>query len=121
MDATKYNASDYQKYDLVICDVPCSGIGVINKKPDIKLRISEEKIDSLQKIQRNILDVLKKYVKSGGLLSYSTCTETKKENEDNISYFLDNNSDFSKVFEKCIKSNDENKADGFYMCFLKKI
>ena len=121
IDATKDNCNDYNKYDLVICDVPCSGIGVINKKPDIKLRINDEKINSLQKIQRSILNVSKNYVKQGGLLSYSTCTETKDENENNANYFLENNKNFEKLFEKNIISNDDNKCDGFYMCIFRKL
>ena len=60
-------------------------------------------------------------MKKGGIISYSTCTETKEENEDNIKYFLDKNSDFEIIFEKRISRNDENKADGFYMCFMKRL
>lgn len=119
-DATKYNDEDFEKFDIVICDVPCSGIGVINKKPDIKLRINENKIKSLQKIQKSIIDVSKQYLKPRGILSYSTCTETKDENEDNILSFLKNNSNFNKIYEKRIESFDENKSDGFYMCIMKK-
>ena len=72
-------------------------------------------------IQRKILDANKNYVKKGGILSYSTCTETKEENEDNITYFLKRNSNFEKIFEKRINRKDENKSDGFYMCFMRRI
>lgn len=120
-DATIHDGLDDDKYDVVLLDVPCTGLGVIDKKPDIKLNYSDEKKGSLVKIQRKILDACKHYVKKGGILSYSTCTETKEENEDNIDHFLSHNEDFEVVFEKKIKRNDENKADGFYMCFLKRM
>lgn len=120
-DATVHEELDDDKYDVVLLDVPCTGLGVIDKKPDIKLNYSDEKRDALVEIQRKILDACKYYVKKGGILSYSTCTETKEENEDNIKYFLSNNKDFDIIFEKRINRNDENKSDGFYMCFMKRL
>lgn len=120
-DATIHDELDDDKYDIVLLDVPCTGLGVIDKKPDIKLNYSDEKRDALVDIQRKILEACKHYVKKGGILSYSTCTETKEENEDNIEFFLSNNKDFEVIFEKKIKRNDENKADGFYMCFVKRL
>lgn len=120
-DATIHDELDDDKYDVVILDVPCTGLGVVNKKPDIKLKYSDEKRDSLVNIQRKILDANKHYIKRGGILSYSTCTTTKDENEDNIAYFLSNNSDFEVIFEKRIELNDENKSDGFYMCFMRRV
>lgn len=119
-DASLLDKKDINCYDVVICDVPCSGLGVINKKPDISLRFNIDKIEALVKLQLNILEVSKQYVKSGGILSYSTCTETYEENENNINKFLEDNS-FIKIFEKKIKRNDDNKSDGFYICFMKKI
>ena len=120
-DATVHDELDDDKYDVVILDVPCTGLGVIDKKPDIKLNYSDEKRDSLVKIQQKILDACKHYVKKGGILSYSTCTVTREENEDNIKSFLDKNRDFEIIFEKKLNRNDENKTDGFYMCFMKRI
>ena len=120
-DATIYDNLDDDKYDVLILDVPCTGLGVIGKKPDIKLNYSDEKRDSLVDIQRKILNSTKHYVKKGGIISYSTCTETIEENEGNIQYFLDNNKDFEKIFEKKISRNDENKSDGFYMCFMRRV
>lgn len=119
-DATIYDSSDDDKYDVLILDVPCTGLGVIDKKPDIKLKYTDEKRDSLVEIQRKILDSCKHYVKRGGIISYSTCTETKEENEDNVQYFINNNTDFEVIFEKKIYRNDNNSADGFYMCFMKR-
>ena len=120
-DATIHDELDDDKYDVVILDVPCTGLGVVNKKPDIKLKYSDEKRDSLVNIQRKILDANKHYIKKGGILSYSTCTTTREENEDNIKYFLSNNSDFEIIFEKRIELNDENNSDGFYMCFMRRV
>lgn len=120
-DATILNVDDMENYDVVICDVPCSGLGVLDKKPDISLRFNEDKLESLVKLQLKILEVSKQYVKSGGILSYSTCTETKEENEENIKYFLKKNSNFRIIYEKQIIHGDENKSDGFYICFLNKL
>ena len=119
-DATVYTDEDFEKFDVVLCDVPCSGLGVISKKPDIKLKTSDEKINSLKHLQTSIIETSKRYVKNGGILSYSTCTTTKVENEENIADFLNKNSNFEKMYEKRIENNDENKSDGFYMCFLRK-
>ena len=119
-DATISNKDDFEAYNIVICDVPCSGLGVINKKPDIKLNFNNEKLESLVKIQRQILEVSKSYVCKNGILSYSTCTETKEENEENIQHFLENNKNFEIIFEKKILHGDSNNSDGFYICFMKK-
>lgn len=119
-DATIHDELDDDKYDVVILDVPCTGLGVVDKKPDIKLKYSDSKRDSLVEIQRKILEANKHYVKKSGILSYSTCTTTKEENEDNIKFFLSKNCDFEVIFEKQIYLNDENKSDGFYMCFMRR-
>lgn len=89
-DAEVEYKEDFDRYDTVLCDVPCSGLGLLRKKPDIKYNKSMEDIDSLVKIQRNILSISSKYVKIKGVLVYSTCTLSKKENEDNIKWFLEN-------------------------------
>lgn len=119
-DASVYDENEKEKYDLVICDVPCTGLGVVSKKPDIKLHFTKEKLDSLVSLQKKIISVSSKYLRTGGILSYSTCTTTQEENEDVIKEFIEDNKGFSKIFEKRIKVNDENMADGFYMCFLEK-
>ena len=119
-DASVYDESENGKYDLVICDVPCTGLGVVSKKPDIKLHFTKEKLDSLVSLQKKIISVSSKYLRSGGILSYSTCTTTQEENEDVIKEFIEGNKGISKIFEKRIEVNDENMSDGFYMCFLEK-
>ncbi len=72
----------------MIADLPCSGLGVIGKKPDIKYRVTKERILSLAELQRKILSVVSRYVKPGGKLVYSTCTVSRQENEAQRDWFL---------------------------------
>lgn len=81
------------KADVVMADVPCSGLGVIRKKPDIRYKTPEE-IQGLQDIQMDILRNLSRYVRRGGTLVYSTCTVLKEENEDVVRQFLEEAPDF---------------------------
>ncbi len=76
------------KADLVIADLPCSGLGVIGRKPEIKYQVTEERIASLAALQREILAVSGRYVRPGGRLIYSTCTLGHEENEDQRDWFL---------------------------------
>ena len=85
-DARNFFAQDAGKADLVLCDLPCSGLGVIGKKRDIKYRASREGLDSLQQLQRQILVNAVRYLKAGGVLIYSTCTINRAENEDNAAW-----------------------------------
>ena len=78
-DATILNKDFINKYDYVLCDAPCSGIGVVTKKPDILLFRKEDSIKSLSKLQLDILQTASNYVKVGGVLTYSTCTLLKEE------------------------------------------
>jgi 16S rRNA (cytosine967-C5)-methyltransferase len=78
----------------VLLDAPCSGLGIIRKKPDIKHTKTQEEMDGLPNLQRRLMDVAKLYVKTGGSLVYSTCTLNPSENEDNVRWFLENNPDF---------------------------
>ena len=75
-------------------DAPCSGLGLMRKKPDIRLKKDGNEIDSLTKIQREILENAAGYVKEGGVLVYSTCTLCRKENEKNLEWFLKNHPEF---------------------------
>ena len=81
--------------DLVIADLPCSGLGVIGKKPDLKYKASPEGIDSLVRLQQKILSCAQSYVKPGGTLIYSTCTVNPGENIDNVHWFLQQYPEFS--------------------------
>lgn len=87
-DALEFDAEWEERADIVIADLPCSGLGVIGKKPDIKYRVSEERIESLTELQRQILSVVSRYVKPGGKLVYSTCTISCRENEEQREWFL---------------------------------
>ena len=88
-DATEFDPSMEEKADIVLADLPCSGLGIIGKKPDIKLRLKEEELESLAELQREILSVVSRYVKPGGVLVYSTCTINKKENEENAAWIAE--------------------------------
>ncbi len=94
-DATVIFPEWINKCDIVICDVPCSGLGVYKNKPDVLLNKKPSDIEKLKRLQINILDNAKNYVKVGGLLCYSTCTVLKEENEENIAEFLRDNPQFT--------------------------
>lgn len=79
--------ADFAQADIVIADLPCSGLGIIGSKPDIKYKAAPEKCRELAALQRNILSVVWQYVKPGGILLYSTCTIQQEENTDNANWF----------------------------------
>ncbi len=89
-DALIPSESDYESADLVIADLPCSGLGVLGRKNDLKLKASQEKVLELAKLQKEILKNVADFVKPGGTLIYSTCTVTQEENEDNRRFILEN-------------------------------
>jgi 16S rRNA (cytosine967-C5)-methyltransferase len=89
-DATVFEKESFHKADIVLCDVPCSGLGVIGKKQDIRYRMTPTRQEELIRIQRRILSVAQNYVKPGGVLIYSTCTIGADENQMNLKYFLEN-------------------------------
>ena len=88
-DALVFDPDSVNKADIVIADLPCSGLGIIGRKPDIKYRMTPEDLESLAALQREILSVVQAYVKPGGRLIFSTCTINRKENEENAQWFLD--------------------------------
>ena len=116
-DSAVYNRELNGIADRVLCDVPCSGWGIIRRKPDIKL--SHTDLCELYDIQKKILDNGAKYVKIGGCIVYSTCTVNKKENEEIVSEFLSKNKNFEKTYEKTFYPNIDG-CDGFYVCRLNK-
>lgn len=89
-DATVYDGSLEAKADIVLADVPCSGMGVIGRKADIKYKLTSLQLEELVLLQRRILHNAASYVKPGGTLIYSTCTLGKKENQENIQWFTQN-------------------------------
>ena len=123
-DASEFNPS-LGLADKVLCDVPCSGLGIIRRKPEIKYK-SEEELSDLPLIQYSIIDNASKYVKNGGRLLYSTCTLSKAENEDIVAKFLKYHKDFKPA--SLFNDNDnctsmtlmphKNESDGFFIaCF----
>ncbi len=85
-DATVFEPSFEKTYDLVIADLPCSGLGTASRKPEIKYRVTRTQVTDLAALQRRILNNAVRYVKPGGKILYSTCTLTKEENTDNALY-----------------------------------
>lgn len=95
-DALVVRESDRGTADVVIADLPCSGLGIIGKKPDIKYRITPETIKELAALQRQLLTAAAEYVKPGGVLLYSTCTVCREENIENARWFLEEHRNFSQ-------------------------
>lgn len=108
--------------DVVLADCPCSGIGTISKKPEIKNRLKPEDCRALADIQHKILCNVCEYVKPGGKLVYSTCTLDHIENEDNLRRFLESHPEFKLLKEKVmVPSLDAIRPfDGFYIAVMTK-
>lgn len=135
-DATKLKEDDIGKADIVLADLPCSGLGVIGKKADIKYKTKKEDIETLAKLQRTILEKAVQYVKPGGILMYSTCTINHIENLDNVNWLLENYKEFElesldTCLPDCLKSATtkkgylqllpgEHKTDGFFFAKLRR-
>ena len=133
-DASVPDQESVGNADLVIADLPCSGLGVIGKKPDLKYRASPDGIDSLIRLQRKILSCVQSYVKPGGTLVYSTCTVNPAENMDNVHWFLEQYPEFylDDIHERlCPELRDSiiedgciqllpgvHKSDGFFIARL---
>lgn len=127
-DAACYN-ENLESYDKVLCDVPCSGLGIIRRKPEIKYK-SVEDIDKLHNLQYSILCVTARYVKNGGRLIYATCSLNPNENTEVVTKFLNNNKDFEITYipdagKFGIVENGmltvmpfENDSDGFFVAVL---
>lgn len=135
LNATVYDTDSENKADVVIADVPCSGLGVLNNKGDIKYHITTEGMYELEELQRNILKTVSAYVKPGGTLIYSTCTINPRENIENTKWFVDNfdfelesideylpeilrNKDTKMGYLQLIQGID--KCDGFYIARLRR-
>ena len=129
-DAREYLPEWDAKFDVVIADVPCSGLGVIRKKPDIREKSLAEAA-ALPALQRSILNTACRYVKRGGVLLYSTCTVLRRENEDVVSAFLSEHAEFSAEkfsFSDLISAENGcitllpnvHGTDGFFICKMRK-
>lgn len=134
IDGTKYQEEYNEKFDKILLDVPCLGIGVIRRKPDIKWQKNEENLKEIIKVQKEILNNCSRYLKSGGELVYSTCSILEEENEDIIEKFLKKTNNFKifnlknevKEFKKYVTKKGflsikpSEKNDGFFICKLIK-
>lgn len=119
-DATVANQDKVNMADIVIADLPCSGLGVLGKKPDLRYKMNEQTEKELVQLQRQILSVVNTYVKPGGKLLYSTCTIHREENEGNVEWFLKNYPEFELVKDKQMLPG-KDAGDGFYIAMLKKV
>ena len=129
IEITNYDATllkeDYkEKFDYILCDLPCSGLGVMDRKPEIRYNRTMEDVKNLSKLQKNILDRAFLYLKQGGTLVFSTCTIGNIENKDNFTYLS------KKKRLKNIKINEkeyiefnsfEDETDGFFITKFEKI
>ena len=93
-DASLYDESLKEKFDKILLDVPCLGIGVIKRKPDIKWKRKPEDVKNITEIQKKILDNCSKYLKKNGVMVYSTCSILEKENQDIVDKFLKENNEY---------------------------
>ena len=114
-DATIFDQESELLADIVLADVPCSGYGVIGKKPDIKYRVTPQKQEEIVILQRTILDRAANYVKPRGTLIFSTCTIAKEENEENMMWFLQNYPFKLESLDPCLpeKLHSETTALGY--------
>lgn len=134
-DATVLDEDSVEKADILIADLPCSGLGVLGKKTDLKYKMTEQTQGELVKLQRDILSTVKQYVKPGGTLVYSTCTIHEAENEGNVEWFLKGNPEFQLVSVNSSEQLQDNVAhegclqllpgvhesDGFFIAKFKKV
>ena len=125
VETVNYDATEMDKYfsqesfDYVLLDAPCSGLGTLKHKPEIKITTTGEDIDQIVQLQKQLLVSAAKMCKRSGVLVYSTCTLNKKENEKQIQYFLKENEDFVLVSERTVMPY-EYGSDGFYIARLEK-
>lgn len=118
-DATAFDEASVEKADILICDLPCSGLGVMGKKTDIRYKMTPEKQGELVQLQREILQTVCSYVKRGGTLVYSTCTIHTGENEENVEWFLQEHPEFTLVSREQMFPGDCGN-DGFFIAKMKR-
>lgn len=135
-DALIFDETSVGKADIVLADLPCSGLGVLAKKTDLKYKATKEGADSLSKLQREMLKNVQAYVKDEGKLVYSTCTINPAENMDNVHWFLNEYPEFELIdihgllceeLQKDVKENGciqllpgVHQSDGFFLACMKK-
>ena len=127
-DAMVYKKEYTEKFDKILLDVPCLGIGVLKRKPDIKWKRKPEDIEEITQIQQKILETCSKYLKAKGQMVYSTCSIFREENDKVIEKFLEKNQNFEYTKIKMSKIENMDKiqlyqneeTDGFFICKLQK-
>lgn len=133
-DARRLRDHDVETADVLLCDLPCSGLGIIGKKTDIKYHVSKEGLSDLRKLQREILNTVWQYVKKGGTLIYSTCTVNTEENEENVKWFTENypfhTESLFPYLPECLKEEGKtgmlqllpgiHETDGFFLARLRR-
>lgn len=136
-DATELDEASVEKADIVVADLPCSGLGVLGKKTDLKYKMTEKTQEELVQLQRCMLKQVKEYVKPDGILIYSTCTIHKKENMENVQWFLKEHREFElvpiqeRLCENLQKDVEQegclqllpgvHESDGFFIAKFKKV
>ena len=134
-DACVFDEDKEEWADVVFCDAPCSGLGVIGKKRDIKYRLTPDSLKEVTVLQREILSTIWKYVKKDGILMYSTCTINKEENEKQVQWIIENLpfevTSMKEELPEALKADERNyglqllpgihETDGFFFCKLKRI
>ncbi|MEE1038523.1 MAG: 16S rRNA (cytosine(967)-C(5))-methyltransferase RsmB [Eubacterium sp.] len=118
-DATNVKEDLIDKADKVIVDAPCSGLGVVRRKPEIKYKKNSDEVYQLPEKQLAILEASSKYVKKEGVLLYSTCTINGYENEGVAEKFIANNPQFEILSSKVFLPNVDH-TDGFFICVMKR-
>ena len=123
-----------QSMDAVLLDAPCTGLGMLAEKPDIKLRVTEDSLQELTEIQARMLDTVCQYVKDGGTLVYSTCSILPEENEMQAEAFLQRHPEFEAVdlpdtvpdkYRQYRKTGLQlleyrDGVEGFYVCRMRR-
>ncbi len=121
IDGTKLKrVHSRESFDKVLVDAPCSGWGVLGRKPEIKYFQSQAAVDAITEIQSDLLEAVETLVKIDGILVYSTCTINKGENEVQVKKFLQTHANYELVKETFILPY-ENHTDGFYIAKMKKV
>ena len=134
-DACIFDETKEQWADVVFCDAPCSGLGIMGKKRDIKYRLTPGSLEEVQGLQRQILGTIWKYVKKGGILMYSTCTVNCEENEKQVQWIVQNLPfevvEIKEELPEALKADVEeyglqllpgiHETDGFFLCKLRRV
>lgn len=119
-DATVFYSEDEAAFDYVLADLPCSGLGTIGHKIEIRNRMNMDKVRELSRLQRQILDNAVRYVKPGGKLLYSTCTITREENEENSAYIESLGLKRTDINDTLLLPGIDEVSDGFFYSLFTK-